>query len=97
LEELFTNIVFYAFPDKKEHVIDIKFSLSSSGILEVMIIDDGKYFDLIEASDEVKLDAALEERKVGGLGIHFVKQMMDEMSYERKGGKNVVTLRKHIK
>lgn len=97
LEELFTNIVFYAFPDKKEHIIEIHFSLSSSGILEVVIIDDGNYFDLIEASEEVKLDAALEERKVGGLGIHFVKQMMDEMSYERKGGKNVVTLRKYIK
>lgn len=97
LEEIYTNIVFYAFPDKNEHMIDIKFSLSSSGILEVVIIDDGKYFDLIEASEEVKLDAALEERKVGGLGIHFVKQMMDEMSYERRGGKNVVTLKKHIK
>ena len=97
LEELFTNIVFYAFPDKKEHIIEIKFSLSSSGILEVIIIDDGNYFDLIEASQEVKLDAALEERKVGGLGIHFVKQMMDEMNYERKGGKNVVTLKKYIK
>jgi len=97
LEELYTNIVFYAFPDKKEHLIDIKFSLSSSGILEVVIIDDGKYFDLIDASEEVKLDAALEERKVGGLGIHFVKQMMDEMHYERKGGKNVVKLRKYIK
>ena len=97
LEELFTNIVFYAFPDKKEHLIDLTFNLSSSGILEVVIVDDGRYFDLMEASKEVKLDAALEERKVGGLGIHFVKQMMDEMSYERKGGKNVVTLKKYIK
>ena len=97
LEELFTNIVFYAFTDKKEHLIDITFSLSSSGILEVVLVDDGKYFDLIEASEEVNLDAALEERKVGGLGIHFVKQVMDEMSYERKRGKNVVTLRKYIK
>ena len=74
-----------------------RFSLSSSDILEVVIIDDGNYFDLIEASAEVKLDAALEDRKVGGLGIHFVKQMMDEMRYERKGGKNVVTLKKYIK
>jgi len=97
LEELFTNIVFYAFPDKKEHMIEIRFSLSSSSILEVVIIDDGNYFDLIEASSEVKTDAALEDRKIGGLGIHFVKQMMDEMHYERKGGKNVVTLRKNIK
>lgn len=97
LEELFTNIVFYAFPDKKEHMIDIRFSLSSSGVLETVIVDDGSYFDLIEAAEEVKLDAALEERKVGGLGIHFVKQMMDEMRYERKGGKNIVTLKKNIK
>lgn len=97
LEELFTNIVFYAFPDKKEHLIDICFSLSTSGVLEVVIVDDGKYFDLIEASEEVKLDAAIEERKVGGLGIHFVKQMMDEMHYQRKGGKNIVTLKKYIK
>ena len=97
LEELFTNIVFYAFPDKKEHLIDIRFTLTPEGVLEVVIIDDGKYFDLIEASEEVKLDAAIEERKVGGLGIHFVKQMMDEMYYQRRAGKNVVTLRKYIK
>ncbi|TSA23811.1 MAG: HAMP domain-containing protein [Bacteroidetes bacterium] len=97
LEELFTNIVFYAFKDKQEHLIDITFSLTSSDILQIVIVDDGRYFDLIEASQEVKLDAALEERKVGGLGIHFVRQMMDEMNYERKGGKNVVTLKKYIK
>ncbi|MBN1197778.1 MAG: SpoIIE family protein phosphatase, partial [Bacteroidales bacterium] len=97
LEELFTNIVFYAFPDKKEHLIDIRFSLPPSGVLEIVLMDDGKYFDLIEASEEVKLDAAIEERKVGGLGIHFVKQMMDEMHYQRKGGKNIVTLKKYIK
>ena len=97
LEELFTNIVFYAFPDNREHQIDITFSLFESGILEIRLMDDGRYFDLMEAAEEVKLDAALEERKVGGLGIHFVKQMMDDMVYERKGGKNIVTLTKKIK
>lgn len=97
LEELFTNIVFYAFKDKKEHLIDIDFTLSSSDVLMIVITDDGRYFDLMEASEEVNIDASLEERKVGGLGIHFVRQMMDEMIYERKGGKNVVTLRKYIK
>ena len=51
----------------------------------------------MEAAEEVKIDAALEERKVGGLGIHFVKQMVDEMNYERKAGKNIVTLTKKIK
>jgi len=97
LEELFTNIVFYAFPDNREHKIDITFSLFASGILQVCLVDDGRYFDLLEAAQDVKLDAALDERKVGGLGIHFVKQMMDEMNYERKAGKNIVTLIKKIK
>jgi len=97
LEELFTNIVFYAFPDNREHQIDLTFSLFESGILQITLVDDGRYFDLMEAAEEVKIDAALEERKVGGLGIHFVKQMVDEMNYERKAGKNIVTLTKKIK
>ncbi|MFH1161323.1 MAG: SpoIIE family protein phosphatase [bacterium] len=96
LEELFANIVFYAFPDKKEHRIDMAFELLSPGLLQIRIEDDGRYFDLIEASEEVKTDVSLEERKIGGLGIHFVKQMMDGMKYIRKGGKNCVILIKHF-
>jgi sigma-B regulation protein RsbU (phosphoserine phosphatase) len=96
LEELFTNIVFYAFADKKEHKIDIIFELLSPGLLQIRIEDDGRHFDLLEASEEVKTDGPLEERKIGGLGIHFVKQMMDGMKYTRKGGKNCVLLIKHF-
>lgn len=97
LEELFTNIVFYAFTDKNDHVITISFNLFSTGKLVIRIMDDGRYFDLLEAPAEVNTDAALEDRKIGGLGIHFAKQMMDEMHYERRSGKNVVTLTKYIK
>ena len=96
LEELFTNIVFYAFPDRKDHLIEIVFELLSPGLLRIKLEDDGRHFDVMEAAKEVNINASIDERKIGGLGIHFVKQLMDEMNYVRRNNKNIVTLIKHL-
>lgn len=93
LEELFTNIVFYAFEDGAEHELWIEFEKSGEGVMKIRLTDEGKPFNLVERTIS-DLDKSLEEREVGGLGIHFVKEMTDKVEYERVGNKNVVILTK---
>ena len=59
----------------------------------VVIVDDGRPFDS-STEREPDFDATIEERALGGLGLFLVQQMMDEMTYERRDDRNVITLRK---
>ncbi len=94
LEELVTNIIFYGYEDAGEHKILIHLSFEDT-ILEVRIEDDAKEFNpLLHAEPDV--NAPIEEREIGGLGIHFVRKIMDDMTYERLANKNVLILKKKI-
>jgi serine/threonine-protein kinase RsbW len=93
LEELATNIMFHGHLDGQEHGIDIEFSRNDR-VLSVIVTDDAPAFNLLEQPDDSRVDQPLEERKIGGLGIHFVKTVMDRVEYVRRDGKNVVTLTK---
>jgi anti-sigma regulatory factor (Ser/Thr protein kinase) len=63
--------------------------------LTVTLIDDGPPFDpFSEAAPDVTL--SVEDRVIGGLGIHLVRKLMDEVSYERRDGQNVVVLKKDL-
>lgn len=92
LEELFTNIIFYAYDDKEEHKIDIVFENPEPGCIRISVSDDGKAFNPWEKSTYDNLSKPPEERKEGGLGIHLVKNFVNHKNYERKNGKNVVYL-----
>lgn len=94
LEELFVNIVKYAYEDDKEHIIEIHMN-EDDGKLKIQIADDGKAFDPFKKEDP-DTDLSAEERDIGGLGIYFVKTMMDEYLYRRIMGKNVITLYKYF-
>ncbi|MBO7604833.1 MAG: ATP-binding protein, partial [Bacteroidales bacterium] len=94
LEEAVTNVVLYAYPQGKNGRIDLD-SQYVDGRLEFILSDSGIEFDPTKAPD-VNVEASLEDRKIGGLGIHLVKTIMDSVSYERKGGKNVLTMIKNI-
>ena len=63
--------------------------------LKIIITDSGKPFD---PTTKEKIDTTLpaEERMIGGLGIHLVREIMDSINYERTNGKNVLTLRKKL-
>ncbi len=63
--------------------------------LIVTITDDGVPFNPLSA-EAPRLDAPLEEREIGGLGIHLVRNMIDDVTYNRRIGKNVMTLMNHI-
>ena len=94
LEEIGTNIIKYGRDGKGETEIQITLtSKSRSLILE--IIDSGKPFDPFTEAPAPDLDSSVEKRPIGGLGVFLVQEMMDEASYRREDGKNVVTLVKH--
>jgi serine/threonine-protein kinase RsbW len=94
LDELFTNIISYGFDDGIEH--QIKFSLAKEQeTLVVQVEDDGKPFNPLEATGpEVSQD--LDTINIGGLGIHLVKKMMDDIDYQRVKGKNKLILKKCV-
>ena len=94
LEELFVNVVHYAFNDDKEHEIKLSLTMDEN-VLTIQLEDDGKPFD-ITAATSPDTKCALEKRCVGGLGIHFVKHFTNDSRYYRKNGKNVLILKKEI-
>lgn len=84
LDELSVNIVNYG-----EEASEIEVSLASDDDeVRVEISDDGRPFDPLHDAVEPDIDAPLEDRPIGGLGIHLVREMMDELHYSRKDGKN---------
>jgi serine/threonine-protein kinase RsbW/sigma-B regulation protein RsbU (phosphoserine phosphatase) len=93
-DEMLSNIISYAYHDEDEHDIEIRVELSENR-LTVSIVDDGIPFNPIgvEIPDT---ELSLEERKVGGLGIHLVRNLMDKVSYQRRIDKNIVTFVKHL-
>jgi phosphoserine phosphatase RsbU/P len=95
LEEIVSNIIFYAFDDISEHEILIEAKLFNNE-LQILIEDDGKAFNLLEAPAPTDLDASIEDRNIGGLGIHFAKTLMDNIDYKRENNKNKTYLRKTI-
>jgi anti-sigma regulatory factor (Ser/Thr protein kinase) len=94
LEELVTNVIFYGYEDQNQHSIDVSLNLVD-GSLILQIIDDGKEFDPTHLP-EPNLDIPLEERKIGGLGVHLVRNYVDSMEYKREDGQNILTIKKKV-
>ncbi len=94
LDELFTNIISYGFNDEKEHIIRVTLT-PQNDMLCLCIEDDGTPFNPIEF-ETPDVSCSVDECKIGGLGIHIMKKLMDEICYERCGDKNVLNLKKKI-
>ncbi len=94
VEELVMNIVLYGYDNDSEHEIVLKLS-KMTDVVTIQLIDDGVAFNPLEVP-RPDIDARLENRKIGGLGIHFVRGKMDDIQYQRKHGKNILTLSKKI-
>ncbi|OME84016.1 hypothetical protein BK120_12960 [Paenibacillus sp. FSL A5-0031] len=95
-EELVINIVNYGFPSGGEHHIDVIIQASPTSV-EVKIEDGGVPFNpLQEADPRALLELELEDRPIGGLGIFFVKRLMDDIHYEYAGGLNRFRMRKQF-
>lgn len=94
LDELFTNIISYGFQDDEEHVVRITLTPENDQLC-LCIEDDGKPFNPIEF-ESPDVSCSVEKCKIGGLGIHIMKKLMDEICYERCDDKNVLNLKKKI-
>ncbi|MBQ8306083.1 MAG: SpoIIE family protein phosphatase [Blautia sp.] len=95
VEEIFVNIANYAYDGGDG---DARISLSfdpAARLVELVFTDSGMPFDPVSQPDP-DITLRPEERRIGGLGIHIVKQTMDEVFYNYEAGKNVLTVRKHI-
>ena len=94
VEEAVVNVINYAYPKGTKGEVSIK-AESNDVRLKFTIIDSGKPFDPT-AQKEVDTSLSVEERGIGGLGIHLFRQIMDSINYERIDGQNILTLRKKI-
>ena len=95
VEEIFVNIAHYAYKDKTGEV-NVLCELDKEKNLFTIIFDDtGIPFDPLKR-DDPDVTATAEERNIGGLGIFLTKKLMDEVHYENKDGKNILTLIKKI-
>ena len=94
IEEAVVNVMSYAYPVGTVGNVNIE-AQADDERLKFTIVDNGIPFDPT-AKAEVDITLGVEERPIGGLGIHLVRQLMDSINYERIDGKNVLTLRKKI-
>ena len=95
LDDLLNNVVQYAFPnDQAEHRIVVEGDVRD-GCVVLIITDDGIPFNPLTVAPP-DLSLLLHEREIGGLGIHLVKSMFDEVMYHRDVGHNVLTIKKKL-
>lgn len=94
LDELVTNIISYGYPRDETHHIDLALNIEGDELTAV-IMDSGVPFDPLSVRPP-DIGAPIEERGVGGLGIHLARNMVREMHYERRSGRNVLTLKKRV-
>ena len=95
LDELLTNIVSHGYGESDDdHDTDIRVGvLVADGTMTVRIEDDAEAFDPLTAP-QPDIDAGVEERPIGGLGVYFVKTFMDSVTYEHRDERNHLTISK---
>ena len=94
LEEAVTNVMLYAYPDGQEGLVEVA-AVLEPGKLTFVVTDSGIPFDPT-AAPEADTTLGVEERPIGGLGIFLVRTIMDIVTYERRDGKNILTLQKYV-
>ena len=94
LDELLANAVSHGRTGRDPCSVTVQVELDQERVT-VIVADDGTPFDPF-AQDAPDTTLSVEDRPIGGLGIHLVGQLMDQVSYERREGQNVVVLVKHL-
>ena len=96
LEEWVANVINYAYPKGMRGHVEVTADVSDN-VLTLVIKDHGTPFDPTQHAD-VDIDAGLDERDIGGLGIHLVRTIMDTVEYQRTAdGYNCLVLTKQLK
>jgi serine/threonine-protein kinase RsbW len=92
LEEVVANVISYAYGDNQRHEIAVRADLRD-GELVIEVEDDGRPFNPLQ-SPPPDLERPLERRKVGGLGLHLVRELTSSIEYNRKEEKNHLVMKK---
>lgn len=93
-EEALVNVIQHAYGNQQGK-IEIGLTVGPESV-EIAIRDWGPPYDPLAKAPQVDLDTSLEEREAGGLGIHLMRQIMDEVVYQRENTANLLTLVKHF-
>ena len=94
LDEVLSNIVKYGYADDAVHQISLRLSVAD-GMLIAEVEDDARPFDPLSVPAP-NLDVPFGERRVGGLGVHFVRKLMSDVAYSRVGGRNRLVMKKRV-
>ena len=94
IEELVTNCIKYGYKDAKDHTIDFVLNVED-GTLRMDVIDDGNPFNPLDAP-RPDLTLPPERRPIGGLGLHLLRELADDMRYERRDGTNRLSMTKRM-
>lgn len=95
LDEVLTNIISYGYDDGPEHAAHLDLTLENE-ILKAEIRDEGRAFNPLKDAPEPDLESDIEDRDIGGLGIHFCKELMDSLNYSREGDWNILSMSKSV-
>ena len=93
-DELLTNIISYGYPTDVQHAVWISMRIVGDD-LHIRIEDQAAPFNPLTA-EEPDIDAPIEDRRIGGLGIHFVRTVMDSVEYQHSNGRNILLLVKRL-
>jgi anti-sigma regulatory factor (Ser/Thr protein kinase) len=94
VEEAAVNVMNYAYEPGTVGTVDLD-AETGDGELKIIISDSGVAFDPTQKA-EADITLTAEERPIGGLGIFLVRQIMDNVSYRRQDGRNILTLTKKL-
>jgi len=95
LDEIITNVISYGYEDSSEHEISVHLSWNDPNI-KIEVEDDGRHFNPLEAPPP-DTGKALVERQIGGLRVHLVRKLMDDLEYRRENNKNVLILKTQVR
>lgn len=101
IDELATNTLSYGFPDAAfppdaARELNLRVRLSEDGWMTADLIDNGVAYDPFTQAPPPVLEGDVDDRPIGGLGVHFVKNLMDEVAYVRQGALNHITLKRRV-
>jgi anti-sigma regulatory factor (Ser/Thr protein kinase) len=90
--EIVTNVILHGYDDECQHAIVVRL-VANAGEVTVEVEDDGRPFDP-SSVPAPRLDLPLEERPVGGLGVHLARRVTDAIEYRRQDDRNILRMRK---
>lgn len=97
LDELISNILSYGYDDPEEHEIRVNLSVEGDE-LSITVTDNSKPFNPLVECECPELNKPLEERRrqIGGMGVHIIRSIMDNVTYKYEDGKNILQMAKTL-